>query len=323
MRKNILIGILLILILLTGCAKKPDYQDYKNALEKTENIKRGAQEISIDVNQSFDDSLKDEEWTKSFSNISLKISGNYDNEELKSIYGLYFLYDELGTDAMYYRLGEKEEYIKLAMLPSYIKLELENFTEVKSSANVESSENIDRVVEDITREIGVKWNNILREDNIFIGEKITIQNEDGSVKARKFTIRPTSAQLEEFTGYIHETLIEHADEIVVIINEIKPELNFSRELLETILSGVFKTMVISSYEEIAFVDSDGYVIDEHISIGIDYKSTDEVASALKNQQIVIKTKNWDIEKKQVFNFPEINEDNIVNLKELGMKNQVE
>ena len=65
-------------------------------------------------------------------------------------------------------------------------------------------------------------------------------------------------------------------------------------------------MTISQFEEVAYVDLDGYIVEETITLTIKYNESD---FPFESQKITIRTQNWDIEQAQKMAFPIIDETN--------------
>lgn len=343
LQKKYMKGFILFLLLsvtLTGCLGKEDYKAYQDAALKTDAIQKGAQSVSVAVNQTlFKESAaqSNEAILKGLETIKFDLSGQFDYEKNLALYDIYYYFSGLGNDVKYIRKSESEQYIKIPMFKDYLKLNDQSLTGEGSdkTAPINSEIGDTDAIKTIISEINTEWHNMIQKENIFVGEKTTIKNEDGDVKATKFTIKPTTEQLALITDQIKISLLAHSEEIANVVNQylvesmsaegipmngtpttgdaiandydniIKMDANSVNKLIENVMSN----MIITNYEEVAYVDLDGYIIEETTTIGIDYTKTDQFTPLFKSQEIVINSKKWSIEQTQKFNFPEIDESN--------------
>lgn len=310
-----LIGLSLFLIvatLVTGCAGGESYKDYIHAADKTDEIKKGAQKIQIDVVNTFDLEILEnatEAERKLFSTleqVELSITSYFDYELNQSLNSIYYLYQGLGTDIKIYQKSQDEIYLKLPFDGNYYEIN-ENSSEV-------ASEQVD--FKSLFLKVGSDWNNMLEAENIFIGEKSIITSEAGDIKTTKFTVKPTSTQLNDFMLLLKEHILSDSDMLIKYLGKFMGEDTLDQSNYEAFVNALLDSMTITRFEEIAFVDIDGYVVDEQIEIEIEYNTSNQFTSVLKNQKIVIKSSHWDIEKNQDLDFSELNQDKIIPIEQL-------
>ena len=74
-------------------------------------------------------------------------------------------------------------------------------------------------------------------------------------------------------------------------------------------------------EKVAFVENDDYVVDANIEMELAYSDSTQFSNILKSQKITIHSSYWDIEKKQKFDFAELDLSKVVPIEQL-MKGSV-
>ena len=103
--------------------------------------------------------------------------------------------------------------------------------------------------------------------------------------------------------------MENEEDIYEIFNEFNSKSpdsdNLDRETFKKTFEDLANFMNIESYEEISYVDSDGYIIDEEINMNISYDNIDGSFNLVSSQNIKVKIKNWNIEEEIQLQFPEI------------------
>ncbi|MBF4693139.1 hypothetical protein [Fusibacter ferrireducens] len=325
-------GFILLLLLsltLTGCLGESDYKAYHEAALKTAGIQRGGQSLSVSMDQALFAEALSNHALNGLEHVQFDLSGQFDYEKNLALYDIYYYYNGLGSDIQYIRKSESEQYIKMPLFKDYLKLDTQANVDEGMDKTAPVNGNTD-VIKNIISEIHTEWHAMIQKENIFVGEKTTIKNEDGNVKATKFTIKPTTEQLALMENHIKTSLLAHSDELVNVFNSyllqetpmagtsmdreastnnsgemMKMDSDSVRKLIENSMSN----MNITHYEEMAYVDLDGYIIEESTAIGIEYTQTDQFTPLFRSQEIVINSKNWGIEQTQKFDFPEIDASN--------------
>lgn len=311
---------IILALSLTGCYGKADYEAYKEALVKTDTIQRGRHAIEVTSDQTFSAQFMnspDYNKLKGFESVKYKLSGQFDYTQEMAIYDLYVFYDNLGTDLSYYRLSQRDQYIKLPMFKDYLRLQgnRDDYNS-ENTSNMSDANPMGTLVEAMDEE----WRKIIQKDNVFVGEKTTIKNEDGDVKATRFTIKPTTKDLRTITEKVKGILLEHQDELAGVLGNYSHNIGgnkgaitdpseseaFDGEKLGQMIETIMDNMTISQFEEVAYVDLDGYIVEETITLTIKYNESD---FPFESQKITIRTQNWDIEQAQKMAFPIIDETN--------------
>lgn len=300
------------IFLFTGCVGGEDYKEYIDAANKTDEIDKSAQKIEVNITNTFNEkaledmNLSDQKMFSALEQVSLNISSRFDQTKGQSLSSVYYVYQGLGTDIKLYQKSQDEMYLKL---PFDSKMYQINQDIAKAN-----QEQVD--FKSLYLTIGRDWNNMLKSENIFIGEKSIITSDAGEVKATKFTVKPTSAQLSDFMGLLKSNVLSNKQMIIEYIGSFQEKGTIDAGNFENFVNALFDSMSITRFEEVAYVDIDGYVIDEQIEIEIDYTTTNNFTNLLKHQKITIKSSHWDIEKKQDLDFSDLNQSEIVPIDQL-------
>lgn len=296
---------LIVSVVFTGCQYGTDYKDYIEASDRTDQIKKGAiaftfsmeNQMSEIVNESDDETLKQMgSWLKK---IVLNGMTHFDSDSQSSITELNYNLGGLGNDVTLYQPSKEEMYIKLPFDSRIFSL--------PEGQNAEQYDAFGKAL----ISIGSEWAQMMQKENIFIGEKTIIQNEAGDIKATKFTVRPTTEQLDTFKSKLKVVLLDNVQLLNEVIKEQFSSVDLTDEELSRMIRALFDTVDIGKYEEVAYMDMDGYLVDQTISIEIKYHSTSQMTNLFESQMIEIHTSYFDIEKAQSFDFSEIQKDSAV------------
>jgi len=304
--RKIGIGLLLLVsVAFTGCQYGTDYKDYIDASDRTDQINKGA--ISFDfsmenqmseiVKESDDEALKQmSAWLKT---IVLNGVTHFDRDSQSSITELNYNLGGLGNDVTLYQPSKEEMFIKLPF-----------DSRLFSIPEGENSDQYDAFGKALLT-IGSEWAQMMQKENIFIGEKTIIRNEAGDIKATKFTVRPTAEQLETFKSKLKVVLQDNVHLLNGVIKEQFSGIELSDGELGQLISALFDTVEIGKYEEVAYMDMDGYLVDQKIYIEIRYHATSQMTNLFESQKIEIHTSYFDIEKNQSMDFSEIQRESAV------------
>ncbi|GAB6107062.1 hypothetical protein [Fusibacter bizertensis] len=313
--------ILICTIWFTGCVGGEDYKTYIDAANKTDGIEKGASEIQISVINTFNEDIladmseADRKMISTLNQVELNITSHFNHVLGQSIHSIYYLYKGLGADIKIYRRAQEEMYLKLPFDGNFYRLN----DEANNDSVQVDGEQVD--IQSVFIQMGSDWNNILKSENIFVGEKSIISNDVGEIKVTKFTIKPTSVQLAEFVKRVKSNILSNEAMLIKYINANQSEDIIDQASFESFVDALFESMSITRFDEVAFVDIDGYVVDEQLEIEIAYSSSSHFSNILENQKITIHSKHWDIEKKQDFDFSELDLSKVVPIEQL-MKGSV-
>lgn len=309
-----IIGTLIIglSILLGGCMAGEGYQDYMNAVDKTENMNRGVSRTDVIVESTFNEAVVaslGSDVVKGLSDVRVTVESRFDNGANQAIYDIFYIGDALGMDLKVYKPGNDALFLKVPFANGIYALDEQMQSGLQGSVDLDT----------FMKSVGSKWNAMLLSENIFVGEKTVIKNDDGEIKTTKFTVKPTSAQLETFTEALKEVIISNKSTLVEALASYQMGSDgegMSEEAFELLVRAIFSSMKITRYEEVAFMDVDGYLVDERIEIGIEYTSGDDFENLFETQTIQIHTTYTQIEKAQDLNYDILDQVEIMPIDEL-------
>ena len=311
----ILLGIL-SMALLTGCMGGEDYASYLDAVDKTEGIQSGVDKVEVVVQSTFNEALLqkvDKEEANAFRQLGLikvTLEDRFNKVENQSIYDVFYFSNTLGMDFKVFMKGQAEVYIKLPFMSDIYAVgkAFKGFSE--------QPENISSFF----KGVGLNWSSMLKAENIFIGEKSIITNDDGEVKATKFSVKPTTAQLDSFLRQLREEILANKESLLIYLKDMQfseGENPMTESDFETIVQAIFNSLTITRYEETAYVDLDGYIIDEMVTIELKYETSETFSNLFDTQTISIHTTRWDIERIQELDFSILEEAQIKPIENLN------
>jgi hypothetical protein len=287
-RKYLKIFVVLLVFILGISCSDQSYEEYQQAVEKTENLESGKYSIEMEYQTNFNEEELSVEEFKALSNFSnLKFSGaNVFNHQNKSIefYGN-LEGGNLALDLEYFQAGEKK-YLKIPILGKYLDLNDSNIEKLSQEMTFDVNENINiNIDEEVFEKIGSLWTDAIQEENVFKGEKSLLETPDGDIKVTEYSIELSDKLLKEL---VKETMI-----ILEISNEVE----------------LMNQMTIQNFDYKAFVDIDGFVIKEDFAMDYLIEDIAEVDSGHFKFEII----NYDLNKVQDINIPEIKDTMLLDL----------
>lgn len=299
---RLMVLVLLFGLMLSGCMNGADFESYMNAVAKTDGIQKGVSHMEISVESTLNLELMNQlkaderETFEKLKSIQVDLTNRFDLEKKQSILDVYFYYNQLGSDIKIYRPNATEMLLKLPYIDGVFDIrEGFDFDQMDTEK-----------ISNFTKEVASQWNDMLEVENIFVGEKTVIENEDGEVKSTLYTVKPTVAQLDAFMRSLRASVLSHQEELKTFLEEMNMAGSDVSKLddatYEELVNAIFDSITITRYEETAYVDVDGYIIDEKMVIELQYKSGEHVNHVFETQRIEIHHQNWDIEKSQAFDF---------------------
>lgn len=314
--KKVLLSFLIIILAFSiiGCSKN-DLKAYNNATLKTSNIKKGQKSFEMKIdNELCEDGLTDKELKElnNFKSMNMNSYISYDLNMKKAMGINYTQLGGLGLDSIIYMDGD-DQYLQLSTYWKYLILN----EDVDTDNPIEKS-TVDRIKS--------KWIEILNEEDVFSGEKILLSTEDGEVKAREYTIKLNEGQLKEFLNFVLDVLEEDTK-----FNEFSKQMviGIGEELAdkdkEDIIGSLIKNLRISiedskdlSFKYKSFIDIDDYIVEENIDFILNKETKKKGDLEKISANIVVK--NWDIEKDQDLEFPEITPENSSRIEDVDWEN---
>lgn len=283
--------VLLVLILVVGCSDQ-SYEEYQKAVEKTENLESGKYSIEIQYQTNFNEEELSVEEFKELSNFSnFKFSGVNIFNRLDDAIRFYGNLESsnLGLDIEYYQKGQKK-YLKIPILGKYIDLNDFNTEELAQEMSFDVNGNIDiNINEEAFERIERLWAEAIQEENVFKGKKSLLETPDGDVKVTEYSI--------EFSNELLKDLLKET----MIILEISDEVELMNQ------------MTIDAFNYTAFVDIDGFIIEEDFVMDYSIEDVAEVDSVHFKFKII----NYDINKDQNIKIPEIKDTMILDLDQMS------
>ena len=317
--KKIIIAItaimLAISLALSGCSLD-SLGEYKKAAEKIDQIKKGQTAGEFTVTMDFNTEGMTEEKIKKlnyFKDTQGSFNVVYDDELGKGIFRNYLNLGGLGFDFDLFMDGE-EAFLKLPVIGKYMKLD-----DMQVTMQQQQDE---REIEIVSKEtldgIDGIWLGMLSKEDIFQGKNIILTTPDGEVKTTEYTIKLNDAQIktlaagsmdllskdqklkENFEEYIRENVEQLSDTTIEeLLSDMKENL---------------KDYTVENFSYTAYVDIDGYIVNEMIEFSM--KVEDAQEGALTGLVYKLDTKNWDINKEQKFEFPVLTEDNTLDVDQM-------
>ena len=314
--KKVLFSFLIIILAFSiiGCSKN-DLKAYNSARLKTSNIRKGQKSFEMKIdNELCEDGLTDKELKElnNFKSMNMNSYISYDLNMKKAMGINYTQLGGLGLDSIIYMDGD-DQYLQLSTYWKYLILN----EDVDTDNPIEKS-TVDRIKS--------KWIEILNEEDVFSGEKILLSTEDGEVKAREYTIKLNEEQLKEFLNFVLDVLEEDTK-----FNEFSKQMviGIGEELAdkdkEDIIGSLIKDLRISiedskdlSFKYKSFIDIDDYIVEENIDFILNKETKKKGDLEKISANIVVK--NWDIEKDQDLEFPEITPENSSRIEDVDWEN---
>lgn len=316
--KRIFAAMLVLLVTalaVTGCGTN-SLADYKKALDKTDQITKGQSSGEFAVIMDFNtDGMTQEEINELnyYKNMSGSFKKTFDSSKNQRVCRNYLNMGGLGFDIDIYENGE-EMFIKLPIIGKYMKLD-EMMKKVKESP----AEQPNFLSDDTLKTLGEAWVGMLKEEDIFKGKDIVLTTPDGEVKTTVYTITLNDVQIKAFAEKAISILSE--DEILrsnieslLAQKADQPESLDFDELVDKIKEHMKKD-AIESFQYTAYVDIDGYIVNEVIEVEITKETN--YAGEPKEISFHLEIKNFDINKDQKIEFPVLTEENTLKTEELG------
>lgn len=312
-----MLALLVTVLAVTGCGTN-SLADYKKALDKTDQITKGQCSGEFSVIMDFNtDGMTQEEINELnyYKNMSGSFKKTFDNSKNQEICRNYINMGGLGFDIDIYENGG-EKFVKLPIIGKYMQMD-EMLKEIKESPE----EQTNFLSDDTLEALGKAWVGMLKEEDIFKGKDIVLTTPDGEVKTTVYTITLNDVQIKAFAEKAisilseDETLRSNIDELLAKKADRAEPLDFD-ELVDKIKEHMKKD-AIESFQYTAYVDIDGYIVNEVIEVEI----TKETKNSGEPEEISfhLEMKNYDINKDQKIEFPVLTEENTLKTDELGQR----
>lgn len=312
----IIIITLLLAIWMPAC-RSDSLGDYRKASEKTENIKKGKTSGEFLVVVDFDKEGMTSEQIKEL-NYYKDMRGNfdvvYDDDEGKAIFRNYLNFGGLGFDFDLFVDGD-EVFMKLPVIGKYMSI-----NEMQDSLNI--SGNVQESPELISKEAWDKindlWLGLMNKEDVFKGKNIVLTTPDGEVKTREYTIKLKYMQIKSLVNdsidiLLGDEKLKESYEKYFNKDAEHKEYESPEKILNNIKEGI-KYYNVENFRYTAYVDIDGYIVNEIIEISIKAENSKKGTPSGISYKLDIK--NWDINKEQEFDFPELTEENTIEMDDM-------
>ena len=307
--------LLLTALAVTGCGNN-GLDDYKKAMEKTDHITRGQSSgefsLTLDINtEGLSQEVVNE--LNYYKNITGKFQAVFDQEKKLGIYRNYLNLGGLGFDLDIFK-NKDQMYVRLPIIGKYMMLDdlatktgkpAENPTEFISKNTLEA--------------LGSEWLNMLNEEDVFEGKDMILTTPDGEVKTKVYTITLKDSQVRAFEEksvdilFKDEHLKNNYEKMVLQNAELQEKVTFD-DFFVKVKAHIMKDTV-NDFHYTAYVDIDGYIINETLEFEIKRDAVGE--GEPESISFHLELKNWDINKEQKVEFPELNEENTMKTDKLN------
>lgn len=315
MKRRIAAICLMLLLALTmnGCGSN-GLADYKNAAEKTGEIKSGQRSGQWNLTMDFDTAGMTQEEIADlnyYQNISGKCQTAFDKDSKQSISREYLNLGGLGFDFDLYQYNG-ETVVKLPIIGKYMKLdEIMKQAEEKSGSDTETWKDKETkfLSGETVKALSEEWVGVLKKEDVFKGKDIVLTTPDGEVKTTVYTITLNDGEVK--------TLAHNSIDILSKDQSLKKnfetmtkkhamtEDDFNKFLLKgKEWIGKYK---VERFQYTANVDIDGYIVKETMEFQL--KNDSAAKGVPKNIAFKMNSKNWDINKSQKLEFPVLTEEN--------------
>ncbi|RKD31200.1 hypothetical protein [Thermohalobacter berrensis] len=302
--KRLLVPFILIILLVSafGCSENT-LKTYKDAVKKTDEIKRGKLYSEMKITNDFNlEGLTPEQIKKInyFKEIEGSTEMTFDWEKGKLITRNYFNFGGMGFDSTFYKNGE-EMFIKMPMMGKYLKIN--DLKEVENNAENNTEKNSDVPLSEESRQkIKKQWIKVLNEKDVLKGEDTVLSTPDGEVKVKHLTIKLNQNQIKNILNKWIDILSKDEKLKEFIDKNIEAEKD-----LFTIAKESIENSKIKEFTNNVYIDIDGYIIEEDVMIKIKFNNPKK--GNVKEQEIDFQIRRWGIEKEQEFDFPKLTDEN--------------
>lgn len=315
MKKLLLIIITLLLAVSSASCVPDSLGDYKKAVEKTDQIKKGRTAGDFSLEMDFNTEGMTEEQIKQlnyFKHMKGSFDVAYDDEAERGIFRNYMNFGGLGFDYDLYVNGN-EVFMKLPIIGKYMRLD-----ELQTQMNDAQYEEMELISAESQEAISEKWLGIMRDEDIFKGRDIVLTTPDGEVKTTEYTIKLNDDQIKNLAAYSFDVLSE--DEKLknnyreYIQEKVEHMEDKSFEQLFSDLKDNVQDCTVESFSYTGYVDIDGYLVSETVEVSL--KTEASGTAAAERFSFKLDLKNWDINRPQEFEFPVLTEENTLNIDEV-------
>ncbi|MCK8059793.1 MULTISPECIES: hypothetical protein [unclassified Fusibacter] len=256
----ILLALVLVLALV-GCQSK-DYDNYLEAVERTDQVQSGVREMEIGYGLQVDEAKMegvDIELFKAMNNIELTLTETFDKEAGRTKFDIFTVFGGIGIDSQVVASSDRVT-VEIPLLGKYVYL---NPKELSMDEEVLSGAVVYQLDEDTLKSIDKAYRESFGEEDVFRGENTVMDTPDGLVKATKYEVRISDPALRKFAKEALSALGQDENIDAYLSSNETP---LKKEELMSAIEKVIDTTKLMEFEIIHYLDHDGYVIDRRLSL---------------------------------------------------------
>ncbi len=312
----IVISILLLAVSLVGCSTD-SLGDYKKAVEKTEQIIKGQSSGEFSLMMDFNTEGMTVEQIKElnyFKDMKGSFNIAYDEDSEKGIFRNYLNFGGLGFDFDLFIDGDKM-FMRLPVVGKHMRI-----GEMATSINLEQKETdeLELISKETQEGLSTLWLGLLNEEDVFKGKNIILTTPDGEVKTTEYTIKLSDEQinnlgLDSINIFSKDEKLRKSYDDYIKRNVETLKNKSLEELLFNLKEGI-QDYRAESFSYTAYVDIDGYIINEIVQFTMKVKNPEK--DHLDGMSYNLNIKNWDINKEQKFEFPVLTDENTLDMDDI-------
>lgn len=287
MKRLLALGLITMMVFASSACSVRNFESYEAAVEKTEAIESGVEDAFFTLDYTFEQGDLDEatfKKLKDFEHLNLQYSLTY-NKTLEQFSAEGYLnLGALGFDTAIYKTV-KGTYIYVPLMNRYIQLEemmasdaLKAYAEGMTMEPVLSEESMD--------EMQALWLSLLNDENVFKGSPVLMETPDGELKATVYEIKLNSEQIQSgLDGAM--AIIRKDEQFLAFLKKSTEQQDIAVDVEALLQSGEVDfggNDIDFNYK--AYVDRDGYIINETVEVIIAIQEAD---SNLKAVTFVMET----------------------------------
>ncbi len=316
MKRKLAMMMVMLLIVLTaaGCGNN-GLADYKNAVDKTDQITKGQKSGEFSMTMDFNtEGMKQEDINELnyYKNMSGSFRASFDFSKNQGIYRNYLNLGGLGFDFDLYQNGDAM-FVKLPIVGKYMKMD-----DILKEASLSTEEQSKMISDDTLETLSAEWVGMLKKEDIFKGKDIVLTTPDGEVKTKVYTITLNDSQVKALAENSinilseDENLRTNFEDLMMKREDQTEAVNFD-EFVAKIKEHVLQD-TLESFQYTAYVDIDGYIVNETIEVIIKREALEK--GEPKSIHFNMDLKHWDINKDQKFEFPVLTVENTMKTDDL-------
>ena len=267
MKVKQLLGIIMLMLVmvLTACSGKP-YEEYREAMERNEQVERGKMSVNVEVKSDFTQKgALSAEAVKAMESLQVDNQIAYEADLVRSL--THVKMGEVGYDMEYYGL-DGENYLYMHLLGKYIHLEGEAMLGQRP------------MTYELISEIQSQWVGIFKKhldiENTLKGKGLILETEEGQIKATEYTVNLSKETLNQMKDELSQSILSWAA---------------SQGLEdEKAMEKAFKQIEVNELTYKGFVNKDGYVNRQEIEISYSFNGKETL---FKGQRVKVIIEEWD------------------------------